>query len=1102
VFEEDVDNLTNADLITLRFKLSSSSVQVIKAINASSNEERGIENGGILPSGYWIGATLGISNYGFQNYGVGFSGSSVFLPQNVVTLKSNSEHNFGLVYEDGRLRRSFVQPIDAVTIPALTDNKSSSVIFRVNHTPPDWATKWKIVYAGNDKYSYYEQYSVAEAFSGNSGGYEFDALYISMRHLEGKPNSFKDSKYPNIDYEFAKGDRLRILRYKQDSGGGNKGYVSPKGYEFDIADYKYFDESDTPIVPYGTETDYRSTGWFLVLRNKDYDGFSAADIVAQTDFWREDVIVEIYRPKKQTEELIYRETGYDFPISTYNETRYHVGVQRDLGIESVIRTDITVIPTTIFGTTIYIGQSNSELFVGDKLSFTTPSASVLWTVASVEMMSDGTAYYVTFVNTGSYNEVTTETYAATVTNTTTIVRFTGGDSYLRPRIMKVNPTTDTSDADFVKQTQYESQIVESMALNDFIKSNYYSLGKPNVVNKDAKIYHRKSSITYSDAYAIDNPINTLSSFNNSLANWVDYPINYGGIRYMFDDGEAMTVLQQRKVFVIPVGRNIIEYTDGSANATISRNVISDKPQYLLGDFGVNDNIESVAKDVNGRKFFVDGLQRKVCMINGGRIDVISDIDMEGFFDDMFSSFSARQANYKIYGVCNNENSEYIVSRQDVVSGVFKVYLTPFIELPENADYTYTVQIDNSDLFTLDYTENDSYIPNIEDEDRTFGEICEEFGEDVGWLYVDKLEIQPYVYFSAGSTSGKTTMPIIITTSDRLFYVRATYTFSSKTIVPEDPATCDYDYATTTAESEELGITVAFDYSQNYWTTRYSFIPEGMAFTNDTLFSFKDGFIYKHVEAATPCEYYGVQYNMKIDVVSNYDPSKNKFYKALSVEGTDGGDVVVTTKTQNTTVDVSLWQEIEDELFTFLPRDESATSWSNYLFIGTLNSVTTLWLLEFGLWQDSLTWIDTKTWVDTPVAGSGTSALVFDNAINMIPIPKGADISYVPATAFTASQADPDTNVSYTLIPTNMTTGNILNKRSLAFGGTNVLSAGDMVYVKKASGVDGDYMRGFWCKFAFTITPTANTEIYAINAIYQTSRLHNELGESDRKDVVE
>jgi hypothetical protein len=1095
----------NQNLLNFDLKISGGSIRVIKRVqNSNSQVTTVFSSGGVLGSTWLSRIDGGQSVYWFFGYTVSLSLNNILSLSDIRHFKTNAAHNFGIHYKDKRTRRSFVMPINSLYVgnSPFPNGGAVGVVAAINNTPPDWASSYSVVYAGNDKYDYYEQYSVAEAFAGNNDSFEFDTIYASMRHLEGKPNSFIDSKSPDIDYKFVKGDRLRIIGNKQNDGSGNYNFVTKDSVEYEIIDYRFFDETDTPISTTGADPKYRSTGWFLVLRDKGYSGFSVLDILNSEDLWHNDVIVEVYRPKKNTTEIVYREIGEEYPIIEFNNFRWHGGSHRDASYAG-ITTSVIITGSATDGWSF---QTSEEVFVGEVLTFTIGLTEYVVTITNVTPTNDGT-FNIRFTPEISADSITTAQSIANVpiTNFRTIVKIDDGDCYLRQRAVKLNATYDKSNADFVKSTKYEYLTIECDSVNDFFESNHYSYGKPNTVDKNAKRTHRKSSITYSDAFVLDSNRQNISSFNNSLANWVDYSNKYGGIRYIVDAGDGLTVLQERKVFRTPVGRNLIEYADGQANATVSTDVISDKPQYYAGDFGCNDNPESVDIDVYGRIYFVDARQRKPVRISSDGAQAI-DTDMGSFFSKLLTAFNSRPFRYKIFGTVDRENEEYIVSFQDIYTGVFNVYETPIEDLEPEPNFSYSVPIDENGIITVGYEINDDITPGWEDEDRNWEELCENWEDAwLGVMFIDIIDSQPTVYLTSDAIAKKGNLvPVIITTTTRDFYVYALYQVSQKLLQPEQEASCEYwlgvvDLGTLTVKSGE---TLGYNMDKRYWTTRYSFKPEMMAAANDKLFTWQFGQMYIHDEDALRCNYFGEQYDWGINVISNYDPSKSKFYRALSIEGDANAVVTVTNEDQQTSVSKAMWRRKERLWYSDLPRTSTENSWSNYVFIGRFKELKTLWVLEFGLWNDSLNWIDTKVWVDTPQAGTGTSALVFYNQINRIPIPKGCELFRVPKATFEASQATPDTSVSFVPAATNMTASNVLTKNSLGYTGTNVFQDGDMMYIKKNSVIDGDVIRGTWMKMNFVFSDSIPKEVYALNAIYQTSMLHNELGEQDRLGEVD
>jgi len=129
-----------------------------------------------------------------------------------------------------------------------------------------------------------------------------------------------------------------------------------------------------------------------------------------------------------------------------------------------------------------------------------------------------------------------------------IIETSNGDAYYRPRKMVVaigypgsgNVTTTTSEI-----------FVEDNSISDFKVSNVSVVGRPNAAAPTAIEVYRKASITYSEPYAIDSSILTLSSFNTSLANFNDYANKYGAIKYIHSNDDSLFVLQERKASIIP-----------------------------------------------------------------------------------------------------------------------------------------------------------------------------------------------------------------------------------------------------------------------------------------------------------------------------------------------------------------------------------------------------------------------------------------------------------------------------------------------------------------------------------------------------------------------
>ena len=83
-------------------------------------------------------------------------------------------------------------------------------------------------------------------------------------------------------------------------------------------------------------------------------------------------------------------------------------------------------------------------------------------------------------------------------------------------------------------------------------------------------------------------------------------------------------------------------------------------------------------------------------------------------------------------------------------------------------------------------------------------------------------------------------------------------------------------------------TFAFKNSQKYWSTRYSFTARNYATLDRDMFTSAGGReIYKHGPNANKNQFFGQSYGSSINFTFNNDPSQNKIYKNISLEGSFG-----------------------------------------------------------------------------------------------------------------------------------------------------------------------------------------------------------------------
>jgi hypothetical protein len=598
------------------------------------------------------------------------------------TFKSGMEHEFGIVYYDNKNRSGGVNPVGPVYVQSYGERENgvqgpASVLFRLKHNPPTWAKRYQFVYAPYTKYNFVIQYTAFEALwqtkdvNNTSANRKDRRLYISAHQFEGRTDSYKDSKGALLDYSFVEGDILRVVKYR--SGAGSSAYdIYPKNFEYKIIGYEYYDANNTPFVSDGVGSsnawDSRKVGWFLALRDEGYAGGTPDDIVNLSGgFWNKNCIVEIIRPVKTTDKPVYREFGYSFAVDNPAPNKYYHRGDRDYRF----------LPPLSIGTEVLGMRASSdyevyendlveidgvELYVTDLVVIDGP-AGKRWNFSlQQQVVLPGTV-------------ITDGIYGMTVKNIeNAVVLVESGDTYYRPRQIKISPdlSTATTIANSVLLTQYTRDYIEDNTISDFKDSFAHDFGRPNTIVDNAAQVYRMASVTYSDPYAIDSSLLTLSSFNLSLANFNDYSNKYGAIKYLHSNDDSIFVIQERKSSIVSVGRNLVEYADGSANLAISNNVLGVQ-NYYAGDYGVNNNPESVVER-DGRLYFCDIIAGKVLRLGGDGITPISSNGAGAYIAEAFKTANESGKKYWLASLYDPDKDYYMFSLAPAASP-YTPYLT-------------------------------------------------------------------------------------------------------------------------------------------------------------------------------------------------------------------------------------------------------------------------------------------------------------------------------------------------------------------------------------------------------------------------------------------
>lgn len=247
----------------------------------------------------------------------------------ISSFKAGESHGFGVVFEDEFGRQSGVQEVGQVHVNHFGDsarggkNGYSTVTIDPTGTRPTWAKSFFFVYSGGSEYSSFTQYAITEAFQHEDGS---PRVVLSLRGLQGNSRAYKDGKGANIEYKYSEGDKVRIISYYDNNGF----LVYPNNLEFDAVEFvKTAEAADAPFTASGggaPDQAERSIGDFLVIDARNITGWGYTNVGANTDFWANECIVEIYNAnaKKEVSNSIYYACSPSYPITQWSTNTYEI----------------------------------------------------------------------------------------------------------------------------------------------------------------------------------------------------------------------------------------------------------------------------------------------------------------------------------------------------------------------------------------------------------------------------------------------------------------------------------------------------------------------------------------------------------------------------------------------------------------------------------------------------------------------------------------------------------------------------------------------------------------------------------------------------------
>lgn len=729
------------------------------------------------------------------------------------TFKAGCSHNIGLVYYDEFNRSGFVNKIGSFYVDSLGERAAASnanygpasIDVAISSDPPSWAKSWQLVYGGMSTFSDYVQYTTGDAFPvRDSDGdllTERKQLYVSLNTIK----NFKTEKNGNKSYSFTEGDKLRVVKYASDNANITWNYPlasdSTSFIEFNVVGFEILGGEDNPIA--GEERalaeDGIISGGFGNETNLDQIDSIASDSVTVTRGGT-DITSIVNPPSFKNIEIQNSNTVVSAQVShaggklrsgdvlTVNLPDYGAVTNPSFtitltkgvlgGVSDEHKGEFIIIDAPQVSAGVAdAGGSNEIKYNGfDWFSVTginypdttAPTTTSKWGHLSVvEILTPRTTEMSVYYEIGERQRIGTWKDLSITNSHGPALYVRSGDSYYRtsaangPRYVSSSWNTEHPD-----EWGYTNVELESLSYSDYFPSRAWDRGRPHVVFEKASEVRRFNGITYSDAYAEDVANLSLSSFNPALGNFDSLDGRYGAIEYIGNYNDDLVALQENKLCLIPVNKNILEYASGSADVAVSTNVLGQR-RYSAGDYGSGGHPEAVLIQDNS-VFFVDESRQAVCGLIGGQLVPISEKGMSSFFEDFF----ADDATKYVSGYDPRDNTYYITRKgsnestvgYDAARGVWqsKYSFVPDVYANQNnmlysAKYTSENNIlwkhDNTAYNTFYGTAYPSTVQVVSklspSRVKVFNAISYE-GDDAGW------DMNPGMETSLGQTSGTIT----------------------------------------------------------------------------------------------------------------------------------------------------------------------------------------------------------------------------------------------------------------------------------------------------------------------------------------------------------
>lgn len=196
--------------------------------------------------------------------------------------------------------------------------------------------------------------------------------------------------------------------------------------------------------------------------------------------------------------------------------------------------------------------------------------------------------------------------------------------------------------------------------------------------------------------------NTLNEFNAARGNTKYMDMKYGSIQHLFARETDLLVFQEDQVSKVLYGKSLLHTADGNVSLTQVESVLGQTVPYA-GEYGISKNPESFS-EFEGRVYFTDATRGSVLRLSQDGITPISAAGMEGYFRE---NLTLNIDKYNVGGF-DPKYGEYVLSYNSAAKLAAEVIYDCSSQfnrvLAANQSYSYKLSVgDNPGTLTLAYS---------------------------------------------------------------------------------------------------------------------------------------------------------------------------------------------------------------------------------------------------------------------------------------------------------------------------------------------------------------------------------------------------------------